>query len=96
MRSRLRVAVLECDEPVGRTKEKYERFHRLFQDLLESGISTIVDDGIQGRPDLQISGWDVVAKQEYPEVANIDAILISGSSTQAHPVAQAVHSKGSL
>jgi hypothetical protein len=80
MRSQLRVAVLECDEPIGQTKKKYDNFNTLFRDLLEVGTCTLAAGSTQERPNLEISGWDVVTKQEYPDVACIDAVLLSGSS----------------
>ena len=37
--SPIRIAILECDEPIGRTKEKYGGYGNLFAELLDKGAS---------------------------------------------------------
>lgn len=81
MRSPLRIAVLECDEPAGETKKKYGCFGNVFKELLEAGASRIAERGSRKRPELDISGYDVVKAQVYPDVESVDAVLLSGSST---------------
>lgn len=75
----LRIAVLEADEPVGETKKKYGGFGTIFQELLEAGASRVGETG-SAKPLLQVSSFDVVTRQEYPDLESIDAVLISGSS----------------
>ena len=84
MRSHLRIAVLECDDPVGKTKEKYGRFGNLFQELLEAGASRLEVDGCAGHLELTVSKYDVVKRQEYPEIGSVDAVLLTGSSKHIH------------
>ena len=72
----LRIAVLEADTPLIRTRERYGGYGGVFEALFESGAKYI------GFPkeDLIMTSYDVVEKMEYPELEDIDAILITGSS----------------
>lgn len=82
MRTPLRIAILETDTPVDQVVERYGKYGPIFTTLLESGAEALNDPGIKiTKNDLQISAFDVVTAQEYPELEDIDAILITGSST---------------
>lgn len=74
MRPPLRIAVLECDEPIGRTKEKYGGYGGLFKELLENGAQQLAE-----KPELDVTKFDVVNTEHYPKLENVDAILLSGS-----------------
>jgi hypothetical protein len=80
MKPPLRIAILECDTPLEGTRTKYGGYGGVFTALLHSAA-----DGL-GRPDvsstrgLELSIFDVVGKQEYPDLDNIDAVLMTGSS----------------
>lgn len=80
LRPRLRIAVLECDEPVGKTKERYGGYGGLFKELLERGATHLAEQTGEKRADLEISKFDVVHKDEYPNLEDVDAILLTGSS----------------
>lgn len=73
----LRIAVLECDTPLQNTNHKYGGYGGVFTSLLQRAASTLTPP--LSESDLQISKYDVVTAQEYPSLASIDAILISGS-----------------
>lgn len=73
----IRLAILECDTPAPKTKDQYGSYTGLFTTLLQAGSSSA---GIPPSS-LKISGYDVVEKQEYPDLEAVDAILITGSST---------------
>ncbi|KAF2719356.1 class I glutamine amidotransferase-like protein [Polychaeton citri CBS 116435] len=77
----LRVAVLECDEPVGRTKEKYGGYGNLFKELLLKGAEEVkAKDGKRGQvPELEVLKYDVVHHEVYPALEGVDAVLLSGS-----------------
>jgi len=79
MRAPIRVAVLECDTPLDNTKAKYGGYGGVFEALLWSSAKAL------GRPEtidpqsgLEISKWNVM-EDRYPELEDIDAVLISGS-----------------
>ena len=72
----LRIAVLECDTPLNKTRSNYGGYGGVFTSLLNAGAQSI---GLDKR-ELYISTWDVVNKQEYPQLENVDAVLITGSS----------------
>lgn len=75
----LRIAVLECDTPVGRTKEKYGGYGNLFKELLSNGAKLLQEKG-EGEVELDITKYDVVNQEVYPELENVDAVLLTGSS----------------
>jgi hypothetical protein len=87
MPSPLRIAVLECDGPFGDPMKRYSYGGKeygicgmLFKRLLDAGASKLeVESGLYERPNIVISSYDVVNKQEYPEVEKIDAVFVSGS-----------------
>ena len=81
MQPPLRIAVLECDEPIGHTKEKYGGYGNLFKELLQAGADKVEEkDGVK-RPELDVTKFDVVSTEHYPKLDNVDAILLTGSST---------------
>lgn len=71
-----RVAILECDTPLTRTREVYGGYGGVFTALLQTAAKSL------GMPveELDLTKWDVVEKRVYPKVEDIDAILITGSS----------------
>lgn len=77
--SPLRIAVLECDTPIGRTKEKYGGYGNLFKELLSNGAKLLQEKG-EGEVELDITKYDVVNQEVYPELENVDAVLLTGSS----------------
>jgi hypothetical protein len=78
----LRIAVLECDTPLDNTKAKYGGYGGVFEALLKSSAAALEQPTrLDPDRDLQISKWDVVNGQDYPRLEDIDAILITGSST---------------
>ncbi|KAK4574650.1 hypothetical protein LTR86_001491 [Recurvomyces mirabilis] len=79
MQPPLRIAILECDTPIGHTKEKYGGYGNLFKELLNNGADEIArKDGVK-RPELDITKYDVVNAELYPTLDNIDAVLLTGS-----------------
>lgn len=77
MKTPLRIAILECDTPPAAIVEKYGRYDRIFTTLLEAAATEL---GLSPKQDLELSAFDVVTAQEHPDLENIDAVLISGSS----------------
>ena len=75
----MRIAVLECDSPLPKTAALYHGFGGVFEALLKAGAQDL------GRPDphsgLQISHHQIeLHPDHYPDLKDIDAILITGSS----------------
>jgi hypothetical protein len=72
--------MLECDTPLPKTSARYHGYGGVFEALLKAGAQDL------GRPDphsgLQISRYQVeLHPEDYPNLQDIDAILITGSST---------------
>jgi hypothetical protein len=80
IRPRLRIAVLECDQPIGKTKERYGGYGGLFKDLLDRGATHLAEQTGERRAELEISKFDIVNKDIYPQLDDVDAILLTGSS----------------
>lgn len=74
------LAILECDTPVDAVKAEYGTYGDIFKKFLLAGWQHAGCDAAstKGRP-LTFSTWDVVDGSEYPDVAEIDGLLITGS-----------------
>ncbi|GAB7362741.1 hypothetical protein MBLNU230_g3047t1 [Neophaeotheca triangularis] len=75
----LRIAVLECDTPIGRTKEKYGGYGNLFRELLEAGAGRYSQQDGKRKPELDVRKYDVVNEEVYPDLDALDAVLLTGS-----------------
>lgn len=80
----LRLAILEADTPLPNTNAKYHGYGGVFTDLLRRAVAPDPLD-----THLQLSVHHVVADDpanppSYPDLASIDAILISGSKHSAY------------
>lgn len=73
----LRVAVLECDTPIPAVTSKFGGYGDIFEGLLKRGVEA------NGDPELsvQVSKWHVVENPQYPNPKEVDAFLLTGSST---------------
>lgn len=78
MKTPLRIAILECDTPPPAVVDKYGQYGAIFTTLLESAAAGV---DLDPKQDLVLSSFDVVNAQAYPALEDIDAVLISGSST---------------
>lgn len=83
MSSVLRIAVLETDTPIDPVKERYGTYGDVFTKLLNKGLTGFADSEL--KPTLEITKWDVVTKQEYPELDAFDGLLMTGSSMYILP-----------
>lgn len=77
MKTPLRIAILQCDTPPPHVVELYGAYDRIFTTLLETAAGGL---GLDPKTDLELSAFDVVTAQEYPNVEDVNAVLISGSS----------------
>lgn len=85
MRVPLRIAILECDTPLRKTHSQYNGYREVFQALLDSSVKTLNHpDQLILENGLEVSGWDVYRSQEYPRLEDIDAVLLTGSSSCTH------------
>ncbi|KAF9694680.1 hypothetical protein EKO04_007570 [Ascochyta lentis] len=76
MKTPLRIAILQCDTPPPDVVALYGAYDRIFTTLLEKAAEGL---GLDPEKDLELSAFEVVTKQDYPEIENVDAVLISGS-----------------
>ncbi|THW03082.1 class I glutamine amidotransferase-like protein [Aureobasidium pullulans] len=74
----LRIAILECDTPLDKVRNKYGTYGDIFTELLKHGSEELTAEGEEVK--VECSSYDVVDKQEYPEdLEKVDAILMTGS-----------------
>ncbi|KAL4889888.1 Aldehyde/histidinol dehydrogenase [Aspergillus ambiguus] len=76
----VRVAVLECDTPIDPIKDRYGTYGNLFDRLLNDGLK---DLGKDNEVSLELTKWDVVAREEYPKAEEFDVLLLTGSKHDA-------------
>jgi len=82
MKPPLRIAILECDTPLTDTRSRYGGYGGVFTALLKAGADSLGQpDVLSSKHGLDISCYEVVEKMQYPELQNIDAVLLTGSST---------------
>ncbi|CBF89987.1 hypothetical protein AN0200.2 [Aspergillus nidulans FGSC A4] len=88
-RTPLRIAVLECDTPPESSNAKYGGYVGVFKTLLYSSVRELYkQEEVDPSSILEISRFDVVTAQNYPDLANVDAVLLTGSkhnSFEDHP-----------
>jgi hypothetical protein len=75
----LRIAILECDTPLTATRAKYGDYGGVFKALLSAGADALNHPNLSSKYGLSLTNWEVVEAQEYPQLDEIDAILITGS-----------------
>lgn len=82
MRAPLRIAILECDTPLPNINHRYGGYGGVFRTLLTASAKTLHQSGqLDLATGLDISRWDIVNGTEYPRLDDIDAVLLTGSST---------------
>lgn len=66
-------------------REKYGGYGEIFKGLLGAAADALNQpDIISSKKGLEMSAYDVVHKQDYPDLENIDAVLMTGSSASSH------------
>jgi hypothetical protein len=79
MKPPLRIAILECDTPLPNTEAKYGGYGGVFEQLLISGAKVL--GKLDPEKGFQISKYQIqLDPDNYPQIDDIDAILITGSS----------------
>lgn len=87
MPSPLRVAVLETDTPLDKIKALYGGYGEIFERLLKAAADSLGQPDLISKDHIEITKYHVVPdtpeKQElrYPNIDDIDAVLITGSRT---------------
>ena len=75
--SRIRLAILECDTPIPSVLERRGSYGDIFADILSNALKGLpAHSGVKPI----FTSWDVVGKQEYPDLEQVDGILLTGSS----------------
>lgn len=77
MQKKLRLAILQCDTPLPNTAKQYGGYGGVFKSLLSAGARA---EGLDPDDVLDFMLYQAVERpDEYPELDNIDAILLTGS-----------------
>ncbi|KAF2103206.1 class I glutamine amidotransferase-like protein [Rhizodiscina lignyota] len=84
MKPPLRIAMLECDTPLLKTRGKYGGYGGVFKALFEAGADALnMPDVISSKKGMEITTWDVVNSELYPKLENVDVVLLTGSKSNA-------------
>lgn len=79
--SPLRIAILESDTPLPQTKAKFGGYGGVFEYLLTEGAKALNRPDLNPETGFAFSRYQVEQEPDkYPDPAEIDAILLTGSS----------------
>jgi len=80
MKLPLRIAILECDTPLDKTREQFGGYGGVFKLLLQRGADRLNHPGLGSKEGLELSFFNVSTDgDKHPRLEDIDAILITGS-----------------
>ena len=80
MKPPLRIAILECDTPLEKTKARFGSYGGALKQLLNRGADALNYPGVSSTEGLEFTHWQVVEEEDkYPKLEDIDAILMTGS-----------------
>lgn len=71
------LAVLETDTPFPAVQAVRGSYGDIFQDLFSRALEAA---GLKDDVVIQVSKWDVVSERNYPQMQDVDGILLTGSS----------------
>jgi hypothetical protein len=77
----LRIAVLKCDTPVPEVDRRYKGYGGVFRGFLKSSASALNNETLDPETGLEVTEYDIVDDDKYPNLEDIDAVLLTGSST---------------
>jgi hypothetical protein len=79
MKLPLRIAILECDDPLDNTRAKYGGYGGVFKQMLERGADELGYPGLSSKEGMDLKMYNVEHQEFYPKLDEIDAILLTGS-----------------
>lgn len=84
----LRIAVLECDTPLDNINAKYEGYGGVFKELFRESAKRLGQpEKLDPETGFVISRWDIVDGDKYPNLDEVDALVLTGSSMLPSPIA---------
>ena len=72
-----RLAIFECDTPIDPIRERSGTYGDICASILAAALK---DVPTKTAIEPVFTSWDVVDKQEYPNLEQVDGILLTGSS----------------
>jgi hypothetical protein len=76
----LRIAILECDTPLDKTRAQLGSYGGVFRQLLERSADALGYPGLSSKTGLDLTYYHVVDHPDvYPNLDDIDAVLLTGS-----------------
>lgn len=79
---RIHIAILVCDTPIQPILRKYGDYFAMFQELLEQGFKDLYSSEAEPHEvTVEFSKYQIVDSNQFPDLGNVDAVLLTGSST---------------
>ena len=76
----LRIAILKADTPIPAVDKKYGGYAGIYESWLRRASQEKKKSHHHQERELRFSAWDVVDEQAYPELEEVDVVVITGSS----------------
>ncbi|OQE95486.1 hypothetical protein PENNAL_c0002G07517 [Penicillium nalgiovense] len=80
---RIHVAILVCDTPIQPVLRKYGDYYAMFQTLLRQGFKDLEISEESKDIMIEFSEHQMVGNSRFPDLENVDAILLTGSKHDA-------------
>jgi hypothetical protein len=77
----LQIAIIEYDKPIDDVKARYGTYGDRFASLLTNSLTKTT--GTEQKSRLEVGKYDAITG-EYPDLQQIDGILMTGSSVYYH------------
>lgn len=74
MKPPFRIAILECDTPPAGVVDKFGKYGKMFEPLLNAGADALEQPDLMFfKKGLELPSSDVVNDTEYPSLGDVDA-----------------------
>jgi GMP synthase (glutamine-hydrolysing) len=79
--NRIHIAILVCDTPIQPVLRKYGDYFAIFQDLLRQAFKDLEISEEFKDITVEFSEYYMVDNNQFLDLENVDAVLLTGSST---------------
>ncbi|OQE11074.1 hypothetical protein PENVUL_c003G01697 [Penicillium vulpinum] len=80
---RIHIAILVCDTPIQPVLKKYGDYFAIFQDILRQGFKDLERSEKLKDITVEFSEYHMMGNNRFPDLQDVDAILLTGSKHDA-------------